>query len=85
MYTVDSRYLFWISTPHYYEHPVNVNKSQPPGETYKEMTEINSRYYGNVDTFLPPSAIFHLFFLTLECFVKNPDSHNIKNNKATLQ
>ena len=36
----------------------NEDKSQLRGEKHKE----NSRYYGNVDTFLPPSATFHLFF-----------------------
>ena len=34
---------FW--TPRYYGHPANVDKSQPPGETHKEMTETNSCYY----------------------------------------
>ena len=41
----------------------------PPGEMHKEMTVTNSdpaitnsRYYGNADTFLPPSARFHLVF-----------------------
>ena len=53
-------------------HPVNADKSQsppPPGEMHKEMTVTNSdpaitnsRYYGNADTFLPPSARFHLVF-----------------------
>ena len=79
---------FALRTPRYYGHPTNAEKSQPPpGETHKEMTDMNSRYYGNADTFLPPSATFHLFFLslqlTLEYFVKNPDSHNIKD-KATF-
>ena len=32
-------------TPRYYEHPANADKSQPPGETHKEMTETNSSYY----------------------------------------
>ena len=56
-----------LQTPHYYGHHANADKSQPPGEKhkYKEMTEINPRYYGNADTFLPPSATFHLFFLSL--------------------
>ena len=40
----------------------NEDKSQFRGETHKEITETNSHYYGNVDTFLPPSATFHLFF-----------------------
>ena len=40
----------------------NEDKSQLRGETHKEMAETNSRYYGNVDTFPPPSPTFHLFF-----------------------
>jgi len=55
-----------LRTPRYYGHPANVNNGQPPpprpGETHKEMTETNSRYYGNMVNFLPPSATFHLFF-----------------------
>ena len=44
----------------------------PPRRMHKEMTVTNSdpaitdsRYYGNADTFLPPRARFHLFFLSL--------------------
>ena len=60
-----------LRTPRYYGLPTNADKRQPPGETHKEMTQTNSRYYGlscyyrNADTFLPPSATFHLFFLSL--------------------
>ena len=36
-----------LRTPRYYGHPANADKSHPPpGETHKEMTETNSRYYG---------------------------------------
>ena len=79
-------------------HHANADKSQLHGEKHKEMTETNSRYYGLSlllkcgHTFLPPSATFHLCFLSqyscsghvLEYFFKNPDWHNIKN-QATLQ
>ena len=45
-----------LRTPRYYGQPANADKSQPSGETHKEMTETNS------DTFLPLSATVHLFF-----------------------
>ena len=35
-----------LRTPRYYGLPANADKRQPPGETHKEMTETNSRYYG---------------------------------------
>ena len=54
-----------LQTPRCYGHPANADKTQRPDETRKEMTEINSRYYGNADTFLPPRATFHLFFLSI--------------------
>ena len=41
-----------LRTPRYYGHLANADKTQRPGETRKEMTEINSRYYGNADIFL---------------------------------
>ena len=65
-----------------------------PGETRKETTETNSRYHGlpllrkcgHVPA--PKRDISLVFSLaiadTYEYFVKNPDSHNIKN-EATLQ
>ena len=66
----------------------------PPGETLKEMTETNSRYYGlsllwKCGHFPAPKRDISLVFSlaiadTYEYFVKNPDSHNIKN-EATLQ
>ena len=45
-----------LRTPRYYGQPANADKSQPSGETHKEMTETNS------DTFLPLSATVNLFF-----------------------
>ena len=50
---------------------------------------MDSRYYGNADTFLPPSATFHMFFSpairdTCDNFVKNPDSHNISKEKSDV-
>ena len=82
-------FLFFFMAVSWDPNQANEDKSQLRGQTHKKMTETNSRYYGNVDTFLPPSATFHLFFSlaiadTYEYFVKNPDSHNIKN-EATLQ
>ena len=40
--TVDSRLA---DTSLLRRHPAKADKIQPPGETRKEMTEINSRYY----------------------------------------
>ena len=54
-----------LRAPRYYGHPADADKRQPLGETYEEMTETNSRYYGNSDTFLPPRATFYVFFLPL--------------------
>ena len=48
-------------TPRFLGHPAFADMCHPPpppGEMYKEMTETNSHYYGNADTFLPPSVTF---------------------------
>ena len=83
-----------LRVPRYYGHPADADKRQPPGETHKEMTETNSRYYGlsllrKCRHFPAPKRDISLVFSaaiadTYVYFVKNPDSHDIKN-KATLQ
>ena len=35
-----------LRTPRYYEHPAITDSSKIPGESYRRLTEINSRYYG---------------------------------------
>ena len=35
-----------LRTPHYYGHPAITDSSKIPGESYRRLTEINSRYYG---------------------------------------
>ena len=35
-----------LRTPRYYGHPAITDSSKIPGESYKRLTEINSRYYG---------------------------------------
>ena len=51
------QYLPWISvihlqstpasrTPRYYGHPAITDSGKIPGESYRRLTEINSRYYG---------------------------------------
>ena len=67
-----------LRTTRYYGHPANAEKSTPPppppsGETHKEMTETNSRYYGlsiyitEIGGHLPPPKrdISLVFFLSL--------------------
>ena len=89
-----------LRTLRYYGHPANADKSQPPPPpapllpAKRVTTETNSRYHGlpllrkcgHVPA--PKRDISLVFSLaiadTYEYFVKNPDSHNIKN-EATLQ
>ena len=35
-----------LQTPRYYGHPAITDSSKIPGESYRHLTEINSRYYG---------------------------------------
>ena len=35
-----------LRTPRYYGHPAITDSSKIPGESYRRLTEINSRYYG---------------------------------------
>ena len=35
-----------LRTPRYYGHPAIMDSSKIPGESYRRLTEINSRYYG---------------------------------------
>ena len=35
-----------LRTPRYYGHPAIADRSKIPGESYRRLTEINSRYYG---------------------------------------
>ena len=35
-----------LRTPRYYGHPAITDRSEIPVESYKRLTEINSRYYG---------------------------------------
>ena len=51
-------------------HLAITDKSQLHGETHKEMTETNPRYYGllllrKCGHFSAPKRVFHLFFLSL--------------------
>ena len=71
----------------YYGHSATADKSQPPGETHKEMTEINSRHYGllllrKCGHFHAPQRDISLVFLSCYSghFVQNRDSHNIKRH-----
>ena len=52
----------------WHHHSTIVDKSKPPGETdwKKTLVIMDLRFYGNADNFLPPSATFHLFFLSLQ-------------------
>ena len=57
-------------TPRYCGHPAYVDKSQPPGETHREMTETNSCYYRlsllrKCGHFRAPKRNISLFFLSL--------------------
>lgn len=56
-----------LRTPRYYRHPDIANKGPPPGETHKEMIEVNSRSVTDTEMrhFYAPSAKFPLFFLLL--------------------
>ena len=41
----DGQSTLALQTPRYCEHPADADKSQPSGETHKEMTEKKSHYY----------------------------------------
>ena len=67
--------------------PPQRTKASLPGETHKEMTEINSRHRGLL--LLPKCGHFHapqrdISLVFLSCysghFVQNRDSHNIKRH-----
>ena len=74
-------------------HLTIADKSQPPAEMHKEMTVINSCYYGLLLLWkcgcfhappLPQCNVSLVFFLSLEqtlkYFFQNIDSHNIKQH-----
>lgn len=76
-------------------HLTIADKSQPPAEMHKEMTVINSCYYGLLllwkcgcfhapPPLLPQCNVSLFFFLSLEqtlkYFFQNIDSHNIKQH-----
>ena len=56
-----------LRTPRYYRHPAIANKGPPPGETHKEMIEVNSRYYrhGNATLFCSQCEISLVFSLAI--------------------
>ena len=73
-----------LRTPGYYGHPTIAEKRHPPEKRTNNWMKYtpaitDSRYYGNADTFITPSATFHFFFSCYSGhFVQNPDSHTIK-------
>ena len=80
-----------LRTPRYYRHPAIANKGPPPGETHKEMIEVNSRYYRrNCDTFMLPVRNFPCFFSCYSGHYVQILTHvikseiKIKENKETL-
>ena len=81
-----------LRTPRYYGHPANADKSQPPGETHKEMTETNSLFYGlsllrKCRRFPAPKRDISLVIciaIADTWVLRQKSSHNIKN-EATLQ
>ena len=56
-----------LRTPRYYRHPATANKGPPPGETHKEMIEVNSRYYrhGNATLLCSQCEISLVFSLAI--------------------
>ena len=56
-----------LRTPRYYGHPTIADKRHPPEKRTNNWMKYtpaiaDSRYYGNADTFITPSATFHFFF-----------------------
>lgn len=56
-----------LRTPRYYRHPAIANKGPHPGETHKEMIEVNSRYYrhGNATLLCSQCEISLVFSLAI--------------------
>ena len=50
-------FLIFFMAVSWVPNQANEDKSQLRGETHKEMTETNSHYYRNADTFLPLGSI----------------------------
>ena len=52
-----------LQTPRYYGHLIIADRRKK----WLKLTPVitDSRYYGNVENFMPPSATIHLFFLSL--------------------
>lgn len=53
---------FPVPTPCFYSHPTIVGKSQLHWLNTQTPIITDTHYCGNMNTFMPPSAIFHLFF-----------------------
>ena len=62
---------FQLSTPAVYSqlppcgHLAITDSSEIPGESYRRLTEINSRYYGLTDTLFSPNVTIFFFSLSL--------------------